>query len=145
MASQLPANTQVLLRVFSQHEIHPSHHQHDLKIQTAEPAGKCLCGESTRLPVSADTAQSAAPPSKSARNEWNLNAVVGGEIDRGHVYCTPKRKAHEAASVLVLASCSSTRCMRYMYMPAHTGNNADFAMSAARLGRHASCGIFDAS
>jgi len=31
------------------------------------------------------TAQSAAPPSKSARNERSINAVVGGEIDRGPV------------------------------------------------------------
>ena len=54
------------------------------KIQTARPAGKCLCGENNRLTASAaDTAQSAAPRS---RNERSLHAVVGGEIDFGYVY-----------------------------------------------------------
>lgn len=77
-----------------------------------------------RLPASAaDTAQSAAPPSRSARNERSSNAVVGGEIDRGHVYTDEeglRSGSHCQYWPFRYAACNT--CM----LP-HTGN-ADFAM-----------------
>lgn len=58
--------------------------------------------QTTRLPASADTAQSAAPPSRSARNERSLQCC-GWRGNRSWTMYTPKRKAGRAPFMLVLA------------------------------------------
>jgi len=83
-----------------------------LQDSDGRPAGKCLCGERTRLPASADTAQSAAPRSRSARNERSMDAVVGGEIDRGTCTAVVYTEEEGVGSDSVLLLASSTGCVQ---------------------------------
>jgi hypothetical protein len=129
--------------VFNQHNKHPSHHQYDLKIQTAEPAGKCLCGE-TELVYPYPPTRPRVPRHQAAQPGTSGFSMLWLEGKSIVDMCTVYRRGRRKKPLLCwswLATCSSTRYIRYMYMLAYTGNNADFAMTSARLGRHASCGI----
>ena len=93
-----------------------------------KPAGKCLCGERARLPASADTAYSAAP-NRSLRNKLSLNAVVGGETDRGDV-CTDEGRVRRCADPTLAGS---IRCLHEQF--------TRLCRLFHELGRHASCAI----
>ena len=118
---------QALLSVSGQYGIHPLHRQCNPQDPDGRPAGKCLSGEIEREPASADTAQSAAPPTEEAGQPGTSGISMLWLEGKSIVdLYTPKGKACEAppcqSRPVQYAACNT--CFHR-----HTGNT-DFAIGS---------------